>query len=60
MRWLVWARGGCGWAVVWFVWLYVDISATQKKKMLRDIFCVFRLLANYTQLDVSFQIHYVA
>ena len=36
------------------------MSATQKKNPLRDIFCVFRLLANYTQLDVSFQIHYVA
>ena len=31
-----------------------------KKKPLRDILCVFRLLANYTQLNVSFQIHYVA
>ena len=25
IRWLVWARGGCGRAVVWFVWLYVDL-----------------------------------
>ena len=25
IRWLVWASGGCGRAVVWFVWLYVDL-----------------------------------
>ena len=31
-----------------------------EKKPLSDILCVFRLLANYTQLNVSFQIHYVA
>ena len=37
-----------------------ESSATQKKKPLCDILCVFRLLANYTQLNVSFQIHYVA
>ena len=31
-----------------------------QKKTRRGIFRIFRLLANYTQLDVSFQIHYVA
>ena len=28
-----------------------------EKKTLRGILCVFRLLANYTQLDVSFRLH---
>ena len=28
-----------------------------RKKSLRDILCVFRLLANYTQLNVSFRLH---
>ena len=36
------------------------ISATQEKKTPRGILCVFRLLAIYTQLNISFQIHYVA
>ena len=31
-----------------------------EKKRLRDILGNFGLLAYYTQLDVSFQIHYVA
>ena len=35
-------------------------SATQKKNRLRDILGHFGLLAYDTQLDVSFQIHYVA
>ena len=28
IRWLVWGRGGCGQAAVWFVWLYVGFYAS--------------------------------
>ena len=37
-----------------------QLRALQRRTINRDIFCVFRLLANCTQLNVSFQIHYVA
>ena len=32
-------------------------AGPRKKNPLRDILCVFRFLANYTQLNVSFRLH---
>ena len=36
------------------------IQQPRKKNLLRNFWTVFGLLADCTQLDVSFQIHYVA
>ena len=40
--------------------MLTKLQGPSKRNPFCDILCVFRLLDNYTQLNVSFQIHYVA